>query len=213
MKIKKIITAFTVLAISGFSVSCFAQECIGNWDLKAKGFTLGHTKEVLKVSPEGSIYLTSDFNPNAALKIFGVEAVKRTISLDKNYKLLLRKESIGKEPKIITTTWKHIQGNTYDRIDDTSTSSVTVDKMVIDSTIFPYMVYLKMFKDNQMQVTIFGKGVAYDAKISRNGDKLKFEGEQKSGSVTLNEGLYPQSFSFLQDGIIAIGTLTSWQCN
>ena len=209
MKFKNIITA---LALSALSMSCFAQECVGNWNLKAKGFTLGHTKEVLKISSEGSIYLTSDFSPNAALRIFGVEAVKRTISLDKNYKLLLRKESIGKD-KVTTTTWKYLQGNTYDRTDDTSTEKITVDKMVIDSTIFPYMVYLNMFKDNQMQVTVFGKGAAYNAKISKGEKKLIFEGEQKSGSVTLNEDLYPQSFSFLQDGITAIGTLTSWQCN
>lgn len=209
MKLTKIITA---LVFSTLSISCFAQECVGNWNLRAKGFTLGHTKEVLKVSPEGAIYLTSDFSPNAALRIFGVEAVKRTINLDKNYKLLLRKESIGKD-KVVTTTWKHLQGNTYSRTDDTSTERITVDKMVIDSTIFPYMVYLNMFKENQMQVTIFGKGTAYDARIGKNEKNLVFQGEQKSGTVTLNADLYPESFSFLQDGITAIGTLTSWQCN
>lgn len=197
----------------------FAKQCTTSWELKSSGFTLGTTKEALNIKEDGALDLTADFNPNAALKIFGVDRVKRIIVLDAKQTVLSRQELIGVGEDIKKVLWKPISGTKsyYRIVKEEIVDTVTVeDKQIIDSTIFPYMLYLGMFSKQQMNVKVFGGDPAYDAVISwttTDKTRLDFTGGKNKGYVIVNEEKYPQYFSFTQDGKTVEGIQKGWQCN
>jgi hypothetical protein len=217
----KILSALSLVLLGVFSSSIvLAKQCTTSWELKSSGFTLGTTKEVLNIRENGSLDLTADFNPNAALKIFGVDRVKRVIVLDDKQTVLSRLEVVGVGEDAKKVLWKPTgTTKTYHRIvRDEIVDTVTVEesKKIIDSTIFPYMLYLGMFDSPKMNVKVFGGDPAYEAVVgwtTTDKTRLDFAGGKNKGYVIVNEDKYPQYFSFTQDGKTVEGIQKSWQCN
>ena len=216
----KFLSTLSIVLLGSFSISsALAKQCITSWELKSSGFTVGTTKEVLNIKDDGSLKLTSDFTPNAALKIFGLDTVRRSVILNPQQSLISRQETIGSGEETKKASWKFLKEQTYNRIvkDETvETIKVESGKKIIDSTIFPYMFYLGMLNSPQMNVKVFGFDSAYDAAIVLNATektRIDFTGVKSKGYVIVNEDRYPQYFSFTKDGKTVEGIQNGWQCN
>ena len=215
MKIKIIYILLVTLLLSIDTANAKNKKnvCEISWTAKVNGITIGKNEDRLLINSNESFEISSLFTPNSALKLFGLQPIKRKVLFSKDGKIQTRQED--------KTIWKRIKNNTYQKIKDSEPSEdvdVDVNIKTIDSTVFPYLAFLNLLNKNEsLPIVVFGKNSIYPAKIKRKNisekDTLFFEGDKNSGQVDLDSEGIPEHFSFSQDGHKVEGYRTSWTCS
>lgn len=218
---KKTLSIFLFVLLSG-SANAQDLSCQVNWQLTGKGFNLGNSQDTIKKNKD-FIEITSSFEPSNILSVFGVHALQRSYLTNKKYQPILRKEiKLGKNNE--ENIWKTTDGKTWHRqlngnID--KTIELNNDDLIIDSTIFPYLLMLEKIDINakNLDVKVLTKGLPYGAKLSLekmtgkdNLYKLIFSSQKNNGYVIIKENKQPLKFEFIDENGKFSGVVSSFRC-
>ena len=199
------------------SVSAHAGSCQFVWSLSGLGMNLGQAVDQVDYEPD-RIKVHSVFSVNQGLAFLGVKNVQISFEIEPQagkvttQELHVAKKESRVEWLVDKTTYTKKTGGVVEKVFELP----AVKGPSMDSTMFPYSIWMGLLKPNDTSIRVLNKTAPYEAQIAykktNSGAELIFKNEHKEGWVQLDAQQMPTAFTFYDGSKTAKAVLASKTC-